>query len=86
MALAMEGLGQVAQPAAVPHWVRLLFAKHLAPVPGHVCESAPHEVPQTPASLQVAASPPGQGMLHDTLSTVPQVATSELATQAPAHR
>lgn len=85
MALAMDGLGQVTQAAAVPHWVRLLLAKHRVPVPGQVCESAPHEVPQTPASLQVALSPPGHAV-HETLSVVPQVSTSEFATQTPPQR
>lgn len=86
IALAIDGLGQVVQLAAVPHWVRLLLAKHLLPPPGQRWVSAPHEVPQTPAVLHVAAAPPGQGILHDTSSTVPQVSTSEFATHTPLQR
>jgi hypothetical protein len=84
-ALAIDGIGQVSHPAAVPHCVRLSFGKHDAPVPGHMCEPAPQVVPHTPAALHVALVPPGQAE-HETLSTVPQVSTAELATHAPLHR
>lgn len=50
-----------------------------------MCCPVPHVVPQTPAALQVAFAPPGQGV-HETLSWVPQVSTSELATHAPPQR
>jgi hypothetical protein len=85
MALTIDGIGQVLHIAGVPHCVRLSFGKQDVPVPGQVCEPAPQSVPQTPAALQVAVAPPGQGV-HDTLSTVPQVATAELATHAPLQR
>ena len=84
MAFAIDGFEQVAHDVAVPHWVRLLLGKHCDPVPGHMCESAPHDVPHTPAELQVALAPPGQGVHAP--SAVPQVATSESATHTPEHR
>lgn len=50
-----------------------------------MCIPVPHEVPQTPADEQVAALPPGQAE-HETLSTVPQVATAESETHCPLHK
>lgn len=78
----MDGIGHVAHVAG-PQWSTSLSAKQPTRAV-HMCIPVPQEVPQTPADEQVAAVPPWQGE-HDTLSTVPHVATAELETHWPLH-
>lgn len=82
-ALAIDGIGHVAHVAGPQRSTSLSAKQPTRAV--HMCIPVPHEVPQTPADEQVAALPPGQAE-HETLSTVPQVATAESETHCPLHK
>lgn len=80
-ALSTDGIGHVEHE--VPQCSTSLSGKQPVKA-GHICDPVPQVVPQTPAALQVAFAPPGQGVQAP--SWVPHVATAEFETHWPLHR